>query len=545
MPAHGSLAHYGPSTGLPTQLWPPALTRTSPSCSTAGRRCWGLRCHLSPGLHKLSEGSSWQGARPASVALMWASTGQVPGPAQGIWLEAVGARLNEAGAGGVGSSPCPCRGCSSLHSRALHPRGSGTEVSPGRGTATGLVLLGMGGTGRLSTHLPGQHPPHGSTRFPGTKHWEGMRGQSGWSIPQAAPRPCRRCRHRRGYGAAALPLTGEATGAIVLFKKPSAQVVGLHKGACSGTAAAPLRYQQQSGGRSWLRPETAHPLRVPQPSHRRQPGPPRRAPDYRSRHPPGTPGACSLSGIVVLPSLSVRPPTATLLPPGWKDPAGSAAGSPPDWQQLTISSPSLAGSTNCTHLGALRRRKETPPWPWRGARVGPRHHPQLHPHPSHSSRLVPASRCPPHRQGMGKDLPLAALSSKRHHQGDLPGDEFHRGSHAGVPHTAGGRTGQGKRRQRPDQPCLGAARTPGPPAPYHSLLPGSSSTHWCLGGTTATNATQLPARRGRGLQVTPLTHCRQAVRVVLQHTNRLRSSPGLSPWQCSTRDMGMFDPAVE
>lgn len=53
---------------------------------------WMLCCHLPPGLHNLSRGSCWQGARQAAVALMWVSAGHMPGPGQGVWLEAPGAR---------------------------------------------------------------------------------------------------------------------------------------------------------------------------------------------------------------------------------------------------------------------------------------------------------------------------------------------------------------------------------------------------------------------------------------------------------------------
>lgn len=105
---------------------------------------WMLRCHLPPGLHKLSRGSCWQGARQAAVALMWVSAGHMPGPGQGVWLEAPGARLNYAGGEEISGSRlchssmrnlprCPRRHCSPLCSRALSLWGSQAGMSPLQG----------------------------------------------------------------------------------------------------------------------------------------------------------------------------------------------------------------------------------------------------------------------------------------------------------------------------------------------------------------------------------------------------------------------------
>lgn len=124
-----------------------------------------LCCHLPPGSHKLSRGSCWQGARRASVALMWVSAGHMPGPGQGVWLEAPGARLNYAGGEEIFRSRlchsgmrnlhrCPRRHCSALRSRALYLWVSPAGMSlPCEKTAAALIFL-MESTGWFGTHLP-------------------------------------------------------------------------------------------------------------------------------------------------------------------------------------------------------------------------------------------------------------------------------------------------------------------------------------------------------------------------------------------------------
>lgn len=239
---------------------------------------------------------------------MWVSAGHMPGPGQGAWLEALGARLNYAGRGrNLQVTAVPQRqeiSASTLCSRALY-------LSPLQGKQPRCAFP-------MAQRVPAASAPTSGSQSLGAGRrmlWRGRRSRGGPARRkqpggrQAGPAPCRLpvLRHRRSYGAQEMSLITKATRVIFIFKKPTAQVARLCRGARSGTAAAPLRYLTTKWVNTLAPPrDGTFPPGPPAPATSGSWDPPRHRPDYESRHPAGV---CALPGVVVLLPLSVHPST--------------------------------------------------------------------------------------------------------------------------------------------------------------------------------------------------------------------------------------------